>query len=161
MTPAGHLDGPHRKATRSHPPGPAGKNHNKKRKEVSAAKGFQRPDGQQGRSPPREPRTFLSASCPPTSETLLPCAIHRSRRRCNELLPACSRNVSELRPGRFHQTSFCSALLQCVQVSASCAPPSCLLSLPSPPCYNQSERRRYKYVGLPFFYRPVVYRPNR
>ena len=53
------------------------------------------------------------------------------------------------------------ALLQCVQVSASCAPPSCLLSLPSPPCYNQSERRRYKYVGLPFFYRPVVYRPNR
>lgn len=87
--------------------------------------------------------------------------IHRSRRRCNELLPACSRNVSELRPGRFHQTSFCSALLQCVQVSASCAPPSCLLSLPSPPCYNQSERRRYKYVGLPFFYRPVVYRPNR
>ena len=31
---AGYLDGPHRKATRSHPPGPAGKNHNKKRKEV-------------------------------------------------------------------------------------------------------------------------------
>ena len=34
MIPAGYLDGPHRKATRSHPPGPAGKNHNKKRKEV-------------------------------------------------------------------------------------------------------------------------------